>query len=82
MVLRYTIQVMPDGDKWVVKCEHCFSTHYPTLARALRAARQHLRDLAEGMIAQIRVQGADGNWRTEWTLGVDRFPPKPRDSSM
>lgn len=74
--MRHTIYVVTFGTKWKVRCEHCNSTVKDTQAEAVRLARKHVAALDKGAIAQIRVQGRDSLFRTEWTYGKDPFPPK------
>ncbi len=31
---------------------------------------------SQGHDSQVLVQGADNQWRTEWTYGHDPYPPK------
>lgn len=63
-------------NEWKVK--H-LGTHYPyrTQADAIRAAVDAAHDSGKrGFDAQVLVQGANNQFRTEWTYGHDPYPPK------
>lgn len=73
---RKIIYVTSHGTKWKVQCDHC--TDEPikdTQAEAIKAAKKQVADLPAGTLSEIRVQGKDGKWQTEWTYGKDPYPP-------
>jgi len=73
---RQVIYVLSHGTKWKVQCDHCTLNEIKdTQTEAIKAAKKHVGGLPAGTLAEIRVQGADGKWRTEWTYGKDPFPP-------
>lgn len=74
--MRKIIYVLSHGNQWKVQCEHCKSEITNTQSEAIRIAKQHVASLPAGTLSQIRVQGMDGRFRTEWTYGVDPFPPR------
>lgn len=59
-----------------VKCEHRQEQVTSTQAEAIRIAKKRVADLPEGTLSQILIQGARGQFRTEWTYNKDPFPPK------
>lgn len=74
--MRQVIYVLSHGEKWKVQCDHCGSEIVETQSEALRIARQHVASLPASTLSQIRVQRDSGEFRTEWTYGLDPFPPK------
>ena len=74
--MRKIIYVVTFGTKWRVSCDHCGKTVKDTQTEAIKLARQHVASLPAGTLSQIRVQGKDSLWRTEWTYGKDPFPPR------
>lgn len=66
--------VSPDGGQWKVQSGGQTLTKHHTQAAAIRAAtdfaHEHKGD------AQVMVQGANGQFRTEWTYGHDPYPPR------
>jgi len=74
--MRQHIYVLPHGTQWKVQCEHCKSIQTNTQAEAIRIAKRHVAELPAGTLSQIRVQGAGGQFITEWTYGSDPFPPR------
>lgn len=77
MSTRRHVYVVTHGSQWQVKCDHCtgVGTH-STQHAAIQDARAHVRELGAGVLAEIRVQGVGGQFRTEWTYGADPFPPR------
>jgi hypothetical protein len=73
--MRKVNYVLSHGSKWKVQCEHCGDEIKDTQYEAIASARKHVASLPAGTLSQIRVQGQDGRWRTEWTYGADPFPP-------
>jgi hypothetical protein len=76
MMNRKSIYVVTSGTGWKVRCEHCKEGLYTTQAAAISAARKHVGALPQGTLSQILIQGANSQFRTEWTYGKDPFPPK------
>jgi hypothetical protein len=75
--MRKHIYVVAHGTQWQVKCDHCTAvTTHTTQSAAIQEARSHVGRLAAGTLAEIRVQGVGGQFRTEWTYGKDPFPPR------
>lgn len=74
--MRNKIYVVSQGDRWVVRCEHCNSETKNTQFEAITLAKSHVTGLPQGTLSQILVQNDDGRFRTEWTYGNDPFPPK------
>ena len=74
--MRKVIYVLKHGIQWKVQCGHCNSKIVSTQTEAIRIARKHVASLQTGTLSQIRVQGASGQFRTEWTYGADPFPPR------
>jgi Uncharacterized protein conserved in bacteria (DUF2188) len=73
---RKEIYVLSHGTRWKVQCDHCTLEEIKdTQTEAIKAAKKHVEGLSAGTLSQIRVQGTDGKWRTEWTYGKDPFPP-------
>ena len=73
---RQIIYVLSHGTKWKVQCDHCKDEPIKdTQADAIKAAKKHVGELPAGTLSEIRVQGKDGKWQTEWTYGKDPFPP-------
>ena len=73
---RHSIYVVTHGTKWKVKCDHCGEEIKDTQAEAIKLAKAHVADFAAGTLSQILVQGADSQFRAEWTYGKDPYPPK------
>ena len=76
IVMRNVIYVVTHGIQWKVKCGHCGEEVKPTQAAAIKTAREHVASLPAGTLSQIVVQGANSQYRTEWTYGKDPFPPR------
>ena len=73
---RQVIYVLSHGTKWKTQCDHCRDEEIKDIqAEAIKAAKKHVAGLPAGTLSQIRVQGKDGKWITEWTYGEDPFPP-------
>jgi hypothetical protein len=74
--MRKIIYVVSHGQQWKMKCDHCSAEQITnTQTEAIKLARQHVASLPAGTLAEIRVQGVGGQWRTEWTYGKDPYPP-------
>lgn len=74
--MRKIIYVSPHGKKWVVQCDHCSFEVKDTKEEAVRLARSHVGSLPAETLSEIRIQGQDGRFQTEWTYGLDPFPPR------
>ena len=75
--MRKRIFVLSSGNQWKVQCEHCTAAEFrSTQAEAIKLARSHVASLPAGTLSQILIQGANGQYRTEWTYGNDPFPPR------
>jgi hypothetical protein len=74
--MRKVVYVLSHGQQWKMRCDHCTEKITNTQAEAIRLAKQHVASLPAGTLAQILVQGAGGQWRTEWTYDSDPFPPR------
>jgi hypothetical protein len=73
---RQVIYVLSHGTKWKVKCDQCTKDEIKeTQAEAIKDAKKHVSSLPAGTLSEIRIQGRDGKWQTEWTYGQDPFPP-------
>jgi hypothetical protein len=71
------LYVSPSGTNWKVHWEGESNGGIHTKKEdALIAARQMVADQKKGEVLSIRVQKADGTFQTEWTYGVDPYPPK------
>jgi len=67
--------VVLKGNSWAISHdgkEYPYSTQRAAMAAAIDTAHKAGR---EGHDAQVLVQGANGQWRTEWTYGHDPYPP-------
>jgi hypothetical protein len=68
--------VSPDGSTWKVTLDGVLQGHHYTQKSAIRAAVDAAHaDGKVGHNAEVRVQGIDGQFRTEWTYGSDPYPP-------
>lgn len=68
---RATYYVLSDGGSWTVRLNGK-DTPFRTQAEAIDAARDAAkRTFAAGQNSQVLIQGANGQWRTEWTYGDD-----------
>ena len=77
MAGRVKLFVSPSGTQWKVQFEGgSLVSNHTTQEAAIKAARAKVASLPEGACSQILVQGADGQFRTEWTYGKDPFPPR------
>jgi hypothetical protein len=74
--MRKSIYVVTYGNNWKVKCEHCGEDIKGTQAEAIKLAKSHVAGLPAGTLSQILIQGADSQFRAEWTYGKDPFPPR------
>ena len=74
--MRKIIYVLSHGNQWKVQCDHCGSQVTSTQSEAIKIAKQHVAGLATDTLSQILIQGDGGRFRTEWTYGVDPFPPR------
>jgi hypothetical protein len=76
MACKQYFVVLHGGD-WMVRHEDQHQGPYPTQADAIRAAidAAHLIG-SKGEEAEVLVQGANLNFRTEWTYGSDPYPPE------
>lgn len=74
--MRKVIYIVTYGSNWKVKCDHCKEEVNRTQADAIKLARKHVGNLPAGTLSQIKVQGRDSKFRTEWTYGIDPFPPR------
>lgn len=74
--MRKVIYVVSHGFLWQVKCDHCNSEVVNTQTEAIKKAKQHVEGLGQGTLSQILVQRDNGQFRTEWTYGLDPFPPR------
>lgn len=74
--MRKSIYVVTSGTQWKVRCDHCAEETFPTQAQAITAAKKHVASLSEGTLSQILVQGANSQFRAEWTYGQDPYPPR------
>ncbi len=75
--MRESIYVVTHGSQWKVMCKHCHRNEFhDTQAAAIKSARQHVAMSGEGALAQILIQGANSQFRAEWTYGKDPFPPR------
>ncbi len=73
---RQTFYVVTHGGQWAVS-HNDHRTAHATQAQAIRSAVDRAHALGrQGHDAEVRVQGANGQWRTEWTYGHDPYPPK------
>ncbi|MBO0947507.1 DUF2188 domain-containing protein [Fibrella forsythiae] len=74
---RVVYYVVTSGNKWKVIYNSKDYGPYDTQAKAIKVAVDAAHGAGEnGHDAQVRVQGADSQWRTEWTYGNDPYPPK------
>lgn len=72
----HKIWVSPDGDKWKVHWQGGGVIAYcSTQTEGISKARQTVRAYPKGEVHQVFVQRPNGEIRTEWTYGVDPFPP-------
>ena len=68
---RVTYYVLSNGGAWKVRLNGN-DTHFRTQADAIAAARDAAkRTYANGQNSQVLIQGANGQWRTEWSYGDD-----------
>jgi hypothetical protein len=51
-----------------------YKTQREAIRIAVDAAHKEGQKNPDG--AQVLIQGADNQWRTEWTYGNDPYPPK------
>lgn len=78
-IWRKIYYVVLDQGVWKVKVDGVHYGPYPTQANAIAAAREAAQKWAAQYPisgAQVRVQGSDNQFRTEWTYGNDPYPPK------
>jgi hypothetical protein len=75
---RRHYQVGPNGlGGWKVSLDGTSLGNHHTQRLAINTAIGFAHaDGRNGHDAQVRVQGADGQYRTEWTYGHDPYPPK------
>jgi hypothetical protein len=72
---RYFV-VLHEG-QWKINYEGTHYGPYDTQRDAIRAAVDAAHRWGkEGHDAQVLVQGADNEFRTEWTYGHDPYPPR------
>jgi hypothetical protein len=63
--------------QWKVKFEGQHHGPYGTQQEAIRAAVDAAHEAGKrGIDAQVLVQGANNQFRTEWTYGNDPYPPR------
>jgi len=75
---RRRLFVSPEHGRWKVQWEGGqVESWHETQADAIRRAKELVRSLPEGDLAQVLVQRADGRFRVEWTVwrGPLRRPP-------
>ena len=69
--------VLSDGLNWKISIDGKEFKNYATQAAAIKAAVDAAHGSGKaGHDAQVLIQGANGQWRTEWTYGHDPYPPK------
>jgi len=75
MADRDRVFVSPDGNDWKVHREggEVISRHETQVA-AISGARATIRELPEGSVCTVVVQGADGTFPTEWTYASEPSP--------
>jgi hypothetical protein len=74
---RIHYYVVLHNGQWKIKLDDKHYGPYATQADAIRAAVDAAHKAGgQGHDAQVRVQGADNQFRTEWTYGHDPYPPK------
>ena len=66
--------VVRDGNNWGVRGEgnSRLTASYETQSAAI----QHGRQIAQNQNSELRIQGANGQFREAWSYGKDPFPPK------
>ncbi len=68
--------VSPEHGRWKVQWEGGqVESWHETQTDAISRAKELVRSLPEGDLAQILVQRADGRFRVEWTYGEAPYPP-------
>lgn len=73
---RAEYYILSAGGQWKIRHDGK-DYHYATQQEAIRAAVDAAHSSGKnGHDAQVLVQGANGQWRTEWTYGHDPYPPK------
>ena len=72
---RAVYYVLSAGNQWKIR-HNDKDFPYATQAAAISAAVDAAHSSGKkGFDAQVLIQGADGQWRTEWTYGHDPYPP-------
>ncbi|MBV8686248.1 MAG: DUF2188 domain-containing protein [Alphaproteobacteria bacterium] len=66
--------VVSDAGQWAIVLNHKRYGPYASQASAIRAAVDAAHQTKND--AQVLIQGADGQFRAEWTYGHDPYPPK------
>lgn len=74
---RIHYYVVLHSGQWKIKLDDKHYGPYATQADAIRAAVDAAHKAGEnGHDAQVRVQGTNNQFRTEWTYGHDPYPPR------
>ncbi|HYH39901.1 MAG TPA: DUF2188 domain-containing protein [Azospirillum sp.] len=73
---RAIYYVLSHGGGWKIRHNEK-DFFYDTQRAAIKAAVDAAHKAGgNGYDAQVLIQGANGQWRTEWTYGHDPYPPK------
>jgi hypothetical protein len=74
---RQKMFVSPEGSAWKVQWQGgVVATRTRTQDEAIREARRIIGMYPFGTCSQILVQKPNGQFRIEWTYGIDPFPPR------
>jgi hypothetical protein len=76
MMARVRYYVVLHQSQWKIEHEGKHYGPYQTQKQAIRAAVDTAHKAGQqGHDAQVLVQGANNQFRTEWTYGHDPYPP-------
>jgi Uncharacterized protein conserved in bacteria (DUF2188) len=77
MTQRITYYIVYHDHQWKISLNQVHYGPYANQNKAIQTAVDHAHQAGKsGFLAEVKVQGLNNQFRTEWTYGQDPYPPR------